>query len=93
MLDELIKNNVSIFYEASQETTVFENIYPEGLDLRVQNVKCVAQPFSAQDIPPHLSPFIVPLFELESPMRARRILLLNPYYYYLLLDKMMEKTP
>ena len=51
LLDDLIKNNVSVFCEASQETTVFENIYPEDLDLRVQNVECVAQPFSAQDIP------------------------------------------
>jgi len=51
LLDELIQNNVSISYEASQQTTVFENIYPEDLDLRVQNVECVAEPFSAQDIP------------------------------------------
>lgn len=51
LLSDLIKNNISIFYKASQETTVFENIYPEGLDFRIQNVKYIAQPFSTEDIP------------------------------------------
>jgi len=51
LLNDLIKNNISIYYKASQETTIFENIYPEGLDFRIQNVKYVAQPFSTKDIP------------------------------------------
>jgi len=51
LLSDLIKNNISIFYKASQETTFFENIYPEGLDFRIQNVKYIAQPFSTEDIP------------------------------------------
>ncbi len=51
LVDDLIKNNITIFYKKSRETTVFENIYPEGLDFRIQNVKYVAQPFSTADIP------------------------------------------
>jgi len=51
LVNDLIKNNISIFYKKSQETTIFGNIYPEGLDFRVQNVKCVSQPFSTKDIP------------------------------------------
>ncbi len=50
LLNDLIKNNIRIFYKKSQKTTVFENIYPENLDFRVQNVKSVAGPFSAKDI-------------------------------------------
>ena len=50
LLNDLIKKNISIFYKVSQETTVFENIYPESLDFRVQNVKSVAEPFNAKDI-------------------------------------------
>ena len=51
LLNDLIKNNISIYYKASQETTIFENIYSEDLDFRVQNVECVSQPFSTKDIP------------------------------------------
>lgn len=51
LLDDLIRKDISVFYKAGQETTAFENIYPEGLDFRVQNVKSVAQPFSLEDIP------------------------------------------
>ncbi|MCK4731187.1 MAG: hypothetical protein KAT65_01905, partial [Methanophagales archaeon] len=51
LLNDLIKNNIGIFYKESKETTVFENIYQEGMDFRIQNVKCVAQPFTPEDIP------------------------------------------
>lgn len=51
LLNNLIKNNISIFYLRSKETTVFENIYAEHMDFRTQNVKCIAQPFSIEDIP------------------------------------------
>ncbi len=76
LLDDLIKNNVSVFCEASQETTVFENIHPEDLDLRVQNVECVAKPFSVQDIPDisaqifHLGP----LTKKDIPLEILKVL-------------------
>jgi sugar/nucleoside kinase (ribokinase family) len=53
LLKELIVDNTSIFYRNSPETTAFENIYPypENLDVRIQNVTSVAEPFNIQDIP------------------------------------------
>ena len=51
LLDDLIKNNISVFYLRSKETTVFENIYAEHIDFRTQNVRCIAEPFSIEDIP------------------------------------------
>lgn len=51
LLNDLIKNNISIYYLRSKETTVFENIYAEHIDFRTQNVKCISQPFSIEEIP------------------------------------------
>jgi len=51
LFNGLIRNDIPIFYKDSQETTTFENIYSEDLDFRIQNVKCVAQPFRTKDIP------------------------------------------
>lgn len=51
LLNDLINNNITVFYKNSQETTVFENVYLNNFDFRVQNVRCVAQPFSVKDIP------------------------------------------
>ncbi len=51
LLNDLIKDNISIFYQGSQQTTVFENIYLENRDFRCQNVHCIAQPFTLKDIP------------------------------------------
>ncbi len=71
LFNDVIKNNISIFYKKSKETTVFENIYPEDLDFRIQKVKCVAQPFSTGDIPDihtkyfHLGPLTIQDIPLE----------------------------
>lgn len=76
LLNDLIENNISIFYKKSQETTVFENIYPEGLDFRIQNVKSVAQPFNTGDIP-DISPLIFhlgPLTKEDIPLEILRLL-------------------
>ena len=51
LLNDLIKDNVTVFYQGSQQTTVFENIYLENRDFRRQNVHCIAQPFTLEDIP------------------------------------------
>ena len=51
LMHDLIRSNIDVHYRESQQTTVFENIYPEDIDFRIQNVKCVAQPFTAEDIP------------------------------------------
>lgn len=50
LLSDIIENNICIFYKKSEETTFFENIYSEDLNSRIQNVKCVAQPFIPEDI-------------------------------------------
>lgn len=50
LLNALNNENVSIFYKESQETTVFENIYPEDIDFRIQNVRGIAQPFKIEDV-------------------------------------------
>ena len=50
LLSDIIENDICIFYKESTETTVFENIYSEDLDLRIQNVIHVAQPFRPEDI-------------------------------------------
>ena len=51
LFSDVIENNICIFYKKSQETTVFENIYSEDLNQRIQHVKYVAQPFIPEDIP------------------------------------------
>ncbi len=51
LFNNLIRNDIPIFYKDSQKTTTFENIYSEDLDIRIQKVKCVAQPFVSKDIP------------------------------------------
>ncbi|MGK7874132.1 MAG: PfkB family carbohydrate kinase [Xenococcaceae cyanobacterium] len=51
LLKDLIKDNIIIFNRYTQATTVFENIYPEeNMDIRIQKVHCVAQPFNLEDI-------------------------------------------
>ncbi len=49
--DDLLESDIAIFYKESPETTVFENVYPDGTDFRVQKVKHVAEPFGISDIP------------------------------------------
>ncbi len=51
LFSDVIENNIRIFYIKSNETTVFENIYSEDVDARIQYVKYVAQPFIPEDIP------------------------------------------
>ena len=74
LLNDLIKNNIPIFYKKSPKTTVFENIYPEGTDFRIQNVKCVAQPFSIEDIPDISSQIfhLGPLTKEDVPLEILR---------------------
>lgn len=44
LLNKLIKRDIQIFYKNSENTTIFENIYPESLDYRIQKVKSLASP-------------------------------------------------
>src|SRR3990172_12089558 len=50
LLNDLIEKDITIFYKESQKTTFFENIYPESVDFRVQQVRSIADPFSIEDI-------------------------------------------
>jgi sugar/nucleoside kinase (ribokinase family) len=53
LLKDLIRDGIDIIYRDGQETTFFENIYPENenMDFRIQKVRRVALPFSIEDIP------------------------------------------
>ncbi|MCZ6479223.1 MAG: PfkB family carbohydrate kinase [candidate division NC10 bacterium] len=51
LLDDLIENDVDIFYSRSNKTTTFENIYPKDSNSRIQTVKSVAAPFHPQEMP------------------------------------------
>jgi len=76
LLNDLIKKNISIFYKVSQQTTVFENIYPESLGFRVQNVKRVAEPFSTKDIQDISAKFfhLGPLTKEDIPIEILKLL-------------------
>jgi len=50
LLDELFKNNIQVFYTNSKETTIFENIYTDTLNFRIQKVRAIAQPFTIEDV-------------------------------------------
>ncbi|MFQ5684320.1 MAG: PfkB family carbohydrate kinase [Candidatus Binatia bacterium] len=54
LLDDLVENDVDIFYSTSN-TTTFENIYSKDSHSRIQKVRSVAAPFRPQEIP-HISP-------------------------------------
>ncbi|MBA7688059.1 Ribokinase [subsurface metagenome] len=76
LLNDLIRNDIGIFYRESQETTVFENIYFDNLDDRIQNVKSVAQPFRTEDIP-NISTQIFhfgPLTKDDVPLKILQLL-------------------
>ncbi len=82
LMHDLIRSNIDVHYRESQQTTVFENIYPEDIDFRIQNVRCVAEPFSIEDIPDvstrifHVGPLTkedVPLEVLKHLSRGTRI--------------------
>jgi sugar/nucleoside kinase (ribokinase family) len=50
LLDELIKKDIQIFWKKSENTTIFENIYPESLDYRIQKVRSLASSFTVEDV-------------------------------------------
>lgn len=50
LLDELIKKDIQIFWKKSENTTIFENLYPESLDYRIQKVKSLASSFTVEDV-------------------------------------------
>ncbi|MEW6162748.1 MAG: PfkB family carbohydrate kinase [Nitrospirota bacterium] len=49
LLEDLKKNDITVFLGKSERTTIFENIY-KG-DLRIQRVMSVASPFTIKDLP------------------------------------------
>lgn len=51
LLSELEKLGIAVFWQESEQTTTFENIYEEGnLDGRIQKVRAIASPFFAADL-------------------------------------------
>ncbi|MFX0092515.1 MAG: PfkB family carbohydrate kinase, partial [Candidatus Hodarchaeota archaeon] len=76
LLTDLIKKGIKIFYRVSQETTFFENIYPNSLDSRIQKVRSIADSFTIEDLPEisvqmfHLGP----LTKEDIPLEVLRVL-------------------
>lgn len=51
-LESFSKTNINLFCYNSQQTTIFEDIYPEtNTDIRIENVHAIAEPFIINDIP------------------------------------------
>jgi sugar/nucleoside kinase (ribokinase family) len=84
LLQELERAGIAVFCRTSQYTTVFENIYfRENPEVRVQKVRSIAAPFSAEDLAGmsasifHVGPLtnqdVSPEFLKELPPRANLI--------------------
>lgn len=79
LLHDMVTQNVAIFHRPTEETTLFENTYAADLSSRVQMVQCLAEPFSARDLPDisarifHLGP----LTEYDVPLEILRLLSLK----------------
>ena len=75
LLNDLIEKDITIFYKESQKTTFFENIYPESVDFRVQQVRSIADPFSIEDILDiHAKIFhLGPLTEQDIPLKILKL--------------------
>lgn len=50
LLNELIKKNIQVICKYSENTTIFENIYPENLSYRVQKVRSLADAFTVENV-------------------------------------------
>ncbi|MEO6718737.1 MAG: PfkB family carbohydrate kinase [Ferruginibacter sp.] len=64
IIDELLKEGFNVIGLHSEHTVYFENIYPENMDDREQNVLHTADPFTTELVPPidakifHLGPLL-----------------------------------
>ncbi len=50
LLNELLQKGVYVILKDSENTTIFENIYPENLSYRIQKVRSIADPFTSEDL-------------------------------------------
>lgn len=76
LLYDMLKQNIAIFHAPTEETTLFENVYPEDLSSRVQTVQCLAEPFSARDLPDISARIfhVGPLTQYDIPLEILRVL-------------------
>lgn len=76
LLHDMVTQNVAIFHRPTEETTLFENTYPGDLSSRVQTVQCLAEPFSARDLPDISARIfhVGPLTQYDIPLEILRVL-------------------